>query len=195
MKLDLIDLVDWSETEYVELQMTGEPCLHPKIEEIIDLVHKKGVKVGFSTNASSLILQRLASVIDKADAITVNNDMYRQPLFTYERNVYQQDLGIDFGFENYSRLQEPHDTLPHCNTPFQYVSILWNGDVVPCCKDHGGMHVFGNLYEVGWQGVINGDKRKAFLDGIKNNSRNGLCEYCDFANPHLIHEKFIQGMK
>jgi len=32
LSIGLIDLIDWSHSDYVELQLLGEPTLHPQIE-------------------------------------------------------------------------------------------------------------------------------------------------------------------
>ena len=196
MNLSLIDKIDWSATKYTELQMGGEPLLHPALPEIIARVKAKGVKVGLSTNAT--LLDRLAAVIDEVDMVTVDDDDLRDPAFVWRKNVYVQKLGETHPFEDYSRTKKHKP--PECVTPFDYVSILWNGDIVPCCKDHSGLHVFGNLYEQTFDQIVHSDKRWHFLATLNAGqdvfgNLNGLCEYCDFANPHEIHDKLLEIMR
>jgi radical SAM protein with 4Fe4S-binding SPASM domain len=40
------------------------------------------------------------------------------------------------------------------------MSILWNGDVVPCCSDLGGKHIMGNAFKDGLMNVWNNKKYK-----------------------------------
>ena len=69
---------------------------------------------------------------------------------------------------------------------------MWNGDIVPCCKDHSALHVFGNLYEQTFDDIVNSPRRGEFLKSVTSKKDNGLCEYCDFANPHEIHDKILE---
>lgn len=193
MDLDLIDRVDWSQTFYTELQFGGEPLIHPDLPEIIQRVKAKGVRVGFSTNAHPDFKDRLAAILDEVDIITVNDDAFRKPMFQDRSNVFVQQLGVTYMIEDYTRTQEPHD-IPYCETPFKFVSIMYNGDVVPCCKDHSGINILGNLYEQTLYEIEHGEARQKFLQGMKDNQPNGICEYCDAPNPHKIHEGLIELM-
>ena len=177
----LVERVDWSATEYTEVQFTGEPTLHKELRAIIESIKKHGVRVGFSTNGT--FKERLSDVLDIADIVTVNDDDYRDPVFVDRPNVVVQQLGVTFGIEDYSRKKIHNETLPGCTTPWNYVSIHYNGDVVPCCKDHSGVVVYGNLYEQTFEEIENSETRKKFLASIVNNKRNGLCEYCHSPNP------------
>ena len=55
---------------FVELQMSGEPTLHPQLETIITRIKETGCKVGLSTNGSSLPDPRLLLL----DYITISID-------------------------------------------------------------------------------------------------------------------------
>lgn len=183
----LVDLVDWSETGFTELQFTGEPLLHKHLIEIIKRVKSYGVKVGFSTNGT--FKDRLAKALEYADLVTVNDDEFRDPVFEDRHNVVVQQLGVTYEIEDYSRAKAGNP--PPCVTPYDTVSIQWNGDVVPCCKDHGGHKSFGNLYVSKWDEVMESPARKAFLSTLSRRERNGLCEFCSSPNPHKIHEKLV----
>lgn len=187
----LITLVDWSATEYVELQFTGEPTLHKDLVNIIRAIKKNGVRVGFSTNGT--FKDRLGEALHEADIVTVNDDDFRDPVFQDRPNVVVQQLGVTFNIEDYSRTKKR--AIPLCKTPFEYVSIHWNGDVVPCCKDHSGVRVFGNLYEQTFKEIVDGPLRHEFLETITQNEDNGLCEYCQGPNPHEIHQRLLERVK
>lgn len=192
MDPDLIDRVDWSGTNYTELQFTGEPTLHKRLQEIIERVKAKGVRVGFSTNGT--FKERLGKVLPLADAVTVNDDDFRDPVFADRPNVLVQQLGVTYEIEDYSRTVRV-DPYPSCTTPVSHVSIHWNGDVVPCCKDHSGVNVFGNLYSETFDQIANGAKRAAFLALAAAKKDNGLCEWCCAPNPHEIHSKILKALE
>ena len=68
----LIDEGAFKGSYFVEFQMSGEPLLHPKLLEIIQLVKSTGVKVGLSTNGSLIDKQLLA--LCECDYITISVD-------------------------------------------------------------------------------------------------------------------------
>lgn len=68
----IVDQGDLDASYFVELQMSGEPLMHPDIEPIIDMVKSTGVLVGMSTNGS-LLTQKLEA-IKKLDYLTVSID-------------------------------------------------------------------------------------------------------------------------
>lgn len=185
MDPDLLDRVDWLYTAFTEVQFTGEPTLHAQLPEILKRIKKYGVKVGFSTNGT--VLDRLEECLNIADVVTVNDDKYRDPVFEHHPKVRVQKLGKNYPVEDYSRKRVSY--VPSCRTPFEYVSIHWNGDVVPCCKDHGGQHVFGNLWKQTFQEIVTSKKRERFLNGLDLAEANGLCEFCKNPNPHWIHKR------
>jgi len=193
MNPDLIDRVDWSGTEYTELQLSGEPLLHPKLLEIIQRIKKKGIKVGFSTNA--FYIKRLIKLIGYVDSVTVNEDEFRKipKALLNCINVNIQRLGKNFPIEDYSHTKKVK-TYPDCITPFRYAVIQWDGDIVPCCKAHGKTTVFGNLYESEFHAIMNSQIRIDFLWSIKHKLDNDLCEYCQYANPHMIHKKIRESL-
>ena len=63
---------DFANSYFVELQLSGEPLLHPQLEDIIDRLKQLGLLVGLSTNGM-LIPKNLQSLA-KLDAITVSVD-------------------------------------------------------------------------------------------------------------------------
>jgi len=59
---------------FVELQLSGEPLLHPEIQNIIDLIRGTGVMVGLSTNGSLLDQEYAIKHLNGLDYITVSLD-------------------------------------------------------------------------------------------------------------------------
>lgn len=185
MDLDLIEKIDWSDTEYVELQLAGEPTLHPRFSEIVKRLKAKGLKVGCSTNAT-----RPKVDMSQVDIVTCTTDKERD-LVLPGKNVYHQKLGENYPYEDVShKVKFNLPEVKACTTPFDYVTIHWDGDVLPCCKCFGKQHVFGNLYDQSFKDIINGSKRAKFLDNMKKGT-NYACTYCTVSNPHEIHEHLL----
>ncbi len=66
-----------------------------------------------------------------------------------------------------------------CRFPFDTMTVLWNGDVVPCCFDFNGRYVLGNagaqsLTEI-WNAAPMIELRKEFL---ADDVANRLCSKC-----------------
>lgn len=51
-------------TDYINLHVKGEPLLHPKIDQLLDLAHEKGFKVNITTNGT-LINKRKHQLLNK----------------------------------------------------------------------------------------------------------------------------------
>lgn len=71
--------------------------------------------------------------------------------------------------------------IPKNDCPWIYYSmtIMANGDVVPCCHDACGKEVMGNLIEENLDDVWNGEKFKSFRDKVHNNQKNiNICKLC-----------------
>lgn len=61
---------DFRGSYFVELQMYGEPTLHPRFNDIVDMLHGHGFKIGMSTNGtllSSLDNSGMMTGIDEID--------------------------------------------------------------------------------------------------------------------------------
>lgn len=70
-------------------------------------------------------------------------------------------------------------SLVTCHIPWNTMTVLWNGDIVPCCFDYNGRYVLGNAKDSTLSDIWNNDKmiklRKEF---IENNVLNPLCRNC-----------------
>jgi radical SAM protein with 4Fe4S-binding SPASM domain len=68
----IVDEGDLEASYFVELQQSGEPLLHPKLSEIIDIVKSTGVYVGLSTNG--IRTEEQTEALSKLDYITFSFD-------------------------------------------------------------------------------------------------------------------------
>ena len=68
------------------------------------------------------------------------------------------------------------------------LTILCNGDVVPCCYDYDGQEILGNLISQTWSEIEEGNLRRSFL--LKREAGEAeLCQKCD-----LLVEKCISDL-
>lgn len=86
VSLDLVrKIVDnnWlRSTSYVELMMSGEATLHPKFDEVVDILKTSGVMLGVSTN---LVDRNKILSLCKLDSITVSMDVFDQEGYELSR--------------------------------------------------------------------------------------------------------------
>jgi len=71
--------------------------------------------------------------------------------------------------------------IPHncCDWLYYSTTILWNGDVVPCCRDAQGDYVMGNIFKQNFSEIWNGEKFRKFRRLVNSDQRNlELCRLC-----------------
>lgn len=62
------------------------------------------------------------------------------------------------------------------------VGVLVNGDVVPCCLDHAGELVLGNLFQQSLDEILASPRAKSIYDGFTNHiAVEPLCRRCGYA--------------
>lgn len=114
-----------------------------------------------------------------------------------QRNRHQRDLLIErwgrTGLPSVSVLIKPLDgpdpdsgsrnTEPLtylCTYPFRSVVVLWDGRVVPCCRDADAHYVLGNLEQETLAGLWSGEQARALRSThLEQNASPGhLCAQC-----------------
>jgi radical SAM protein with 4Fe4S-binding SPASM domain len=66
-----------------------------------------------------------------------------------------------------------------CRWPWRSVSVLWDGDVVPCCFDFDKRFVLGNLGFETLASIWHGSRMQSLrAEFIGNNVTNQLCRNC-----------------
>jgi radical SAM protein with 4Fe4S-binding SPASM domain len=60
-------------------------------------------------------------------------------------------------------------TAKYCTSPDYYMGILWNGDVVPCCRDIGTKTILGNVFEDGILDVFNNSRYASLREACHDN--------------------------
>lgn len=85
--------------------------------------------------------------------------------------------------------------IPHnrCNWIYFSSVILWNGDVVPCCRDVHGKNVMGNILEDNFSDIWNGDEYRKFRKAVA--SRQGELELCNLCSGFNVPSLYKQDTK
>ena len=113
LNLDLLNQMhargEFANTTYIELQMAGEPTLHPALREAIDYLHEIGLLVGLSTHGLRLDVQSVQDAVLRLDALTISIDSVAPEI--YERLRYPakfKDLErcLDAFFATYCYLRD-----------------------------------------------------------------------------------------
>lgn len=128
----------------------------------------------------------LESLINTGKSFTIDSipgvshpipDKYKRYLFT--KNKCYNWLGNVEG-------SPPTDAV--CSLPYKMMSILWNGDVVPCCLDYNGAYIVGNINKNALKDIWNCDKMQAIRD--PKFYKYTICRDCNASN---IPEPEIPG--
>lgn len=70
--------------------------------------------------------------------------------------------------------------LVECNFPWERMTVLWDGEVVPCCNDYNKKLPLGNLKDSTLSEIWNGLAMKSLrAEFISNSVKNPLCRHCD----------------
>lgn len=81
----------------------------------------------------------------------------------------------------------PRNIVNGCLWIYYSAVVLWNGDVVPCCRDAHGVHIMGNLLRQDTDEIWNGKPYREFRNMVANNRKGmAICRLCSgFGVPRL----------
>ena len=119
----------------VTLSYGGESIVHPRFGEMAKYAAKKGHKVTVYSNG---LTEYPAGV---------------------EVIVYAKPPPIVLTWDQ--RFEKPNNLKPvyrYCPEPYYGINILWNGDVVPCCRCNSGNRVMGNVFKSSLKKVWSNEK-------------------------------------
>jgi radical SAM protein with 4Fe4S-binding SPASM domain len=112
LKLSLLEVMskrgEFENTRYIELQMAGEPTLHPRLGDIIDLLHSYGLLVGLSTHGRKMADAMVCRNLLQLDALTISVDSVIPGVYEKLRYPGKFDVlerGLDAFFAEYQKYQ------------------------------------------------------------------------------------------
>lgn len=86
---------DLGNTQFVELQMRGEPTLHKELNTFINLVKQQNILVGFSTHGGTLQLPRNMTAALSVDYLTISIDAGTEEGYNSKRVGGQWSVLVD----------------------------------------------------------------------------------------------------
>jgi radical SAM protein with 4Fe4S-binding SPASM domain len=77
----------------------------------------------------------------------------------------------------------------YCRSLFETVTVMANGDVVPCCYDLAGDVVFGNVFNSNVFEIWENRKYTEFRENFKKQIYSDLCSKCKLVSPRYLCKK------
>ena len=75
-----------------------------------------------------------------------------------------------------------------CKALFKQIGILSDGSLVPCCLDHNGDIILGNLFHQSLEEILSSPRAQAMIEGFKHHTATeSLCRNCESA---LVRNSF-----
>lgn len=160
--------------EEIHLHHWGEPLLHPKIINCIEIAKSLDFKVGFTTNGTLLthdILRKLWNCnLDKLDISYNKSSKDKRHL----KNLYfaSRSFGIDTWFRSVVFSKEEYDSLrgelkgynvrfqrgmyfdfnrkrdKACTAIEKIFIINWDGTITPCCSMYDNQYIYGKIKNI-----------------------------------------------
>lgn len=91
------------------------------------------------------------------------------------------------GYVVYTAKTQPQ--VLYCQSAFETVTVMSNGNVVPCCYDIAGEEVFGNVLENTIFDIWQSPRAMALRDGIIKGYPVGICRRCTVLAPRYLIRK------
>lgn len=75
-----------------------------------------------------------------------------------------------------------------CKALLKQIGVLSNGSLVPCCLDHNGDVVLGNLFHQSLEEILSSPRAQAMIEGFQHHTATeALCQNCESA---LVRNSF-----
>ena len=69
-----------------------------------------------------------------------------------------------------------------CKALIKQIGVLADGSLVPCCLDHNGDVVLGNLFQQSLEEILASPRAQALIDGFRHHTASeALCQNCESA--------------
>jgi radical SAM protein with 4Fe4S-binding SPASM domain len=78
------------------------------------------------------------------------------------------------------------DRIRFCSTPIETITVMANGDVVPCCIDIVGEQVLGNILSQTIFDIWKSPKSRAFRTAMVKGAPIGICRRCSELYPRYL---------
>jgi len=103
---------------------------------------------------------------------------HKYPEIIYESHPAMVWPGFDIKSSIFSICKSNVKSPDYCPSAFETISILSNGDIVPCCYDICGEKVFGNVLNDNIFEIWKNKEYGAFRNAIKGSNPDNFCKKC-----------------
>lgn len=195
----LIDDLSMVKTRIIRLSphMYGEPLLDNRLPDLISYAHTRLPKICIAvfTNGICLSIELYKKLVNAGvrefvitehtskmlenvrEIIEYNKNEKNNVFINYRGKLVETSLGNRGGLINTPNAA-PSQKI--CRTPSRRIVINYKGDVLLCCDDYFGKHVYGNIAEENvikiWKKPSFRKIRKELLYGIWNLEMCRLCK-------------------
>lgn len=165
----------------------GEPTLHPKLENLCNIVNTLCPK-------SNLIIITNSSNIDKLTNIKISEIYFSEYTnFTDKEYLQLKYIKSPYKIRNikdqykyfYNRAGNVYlknnivDNNKCCNLPFFKAELDIDGNILLCSSDWKRTTIMGNILKENIYKIWNNNKYKKIRKNLLENKRKDLCEYCN----------------
>lgn len=148
------------------------PENYTNIIPVIDFAESIGIKY---VNFNRINLASIPERDFNSHNTFFHSDEYRAILNEF-RKRQAKNPGITFSDET----AEGGGSFQDCTFPWYHQYITWDGYMVPCCaKPFPKEKNFGNVFERGVMGVLNGEEFLAWRRLWQKNITPGFCKHCN----------------
>lgn len=90
-------------------------------------------------------------------------------------------LSLEEEFQWPSMQEEREQKEGYCHGLLEQIAILVDGSVIPCCLDHEGNMILGNIYEEELESILQSKRAIAIQQGFKSRKLvEPLCQKCQY---------------
>jgi len=171
---------------WVYLFLHGEPTLHPRLADLIELTHEAGIEIRLHTNGLVDLtryppVEKLhISLNEGKDLHKIKNNLQRLrrdelPYTIDEIDGCSPDLEEQQYHKSLYNWHQPGKNMQgRCSQPYKTMAVLWDGRVVPCCVDYKPELVIGEVGKMSLLDIWNSKEMLTVREG-----KFSLCSTCD----------------
>jgi radical SAM protein with 4Fe4S-binding SPASM domain len=119
--------------------------------------------------------------------VALNQNLPKEMLedISLKQNSNKEKLEEVFLNKNKSKALQKIGEKPEqlfCKALLKQIGVLVDGSLVPCCLDHNGDAVMGNLFHQSLEEILSSPRARALVEGFRHHrASERLCQHCESA--------------
>ena len=128
-----------------------------------------------------------AKSVELLTDISLNQNFPKEMLedISLKQNSNKEKLEEVFLNKNKSKALQKIGEKPEqlfCKALLKQIGVLVDGSLVPCCLDHNGDAVMGNLFHQSLEEILSSPRARALVEGFRHHrASERLCQHCESA--------------